>query len=50
MKVVLFGATGMVGAGALIECLAELAVTRLLLLPWRLVHRHERDGVYAPDV
>jgi uncharacterized protein YbjT (DUF2867 family) len=30
MKVVLFGATGMIGAGALLECLAEPRVERVL--------------------
>lgn len=32
MKVILFGATGMVGAGALLECLADRSVDRVLAI------------------
>ena len=38
MKVIIFGATGMVGKGVLLECLDEARVERVLL-----VSRHPTD-------
>lgn len=40
MKVVLFGATGMVGAGALIECLADPQVESVLVITRSSTGRH----------
>jgi uncharacterized protein YbjT (DUF2867 family) len=50
MKVIIFGATGMVGQGALIECLADPRVTQVLLVTRRPTGRsHEklREVVHA---
>jgi uncharacterized protein YbjT (DUF2867 family) len=48
MKVILFGATGMVGAGVLIECLADPRVTAVLVVgrhPCNVVHPKLRQMI-----
>ena len=51
MKVILFGATGMVGQGVLRECLIspeiEFVLTVVLLLPGRVRGRHEPGGLHS---
>ena len=50
MNVVLFGATGMVGAGALLECLADPRVTSVVVItrsPTGRAHPKLREVVHA---
>jgi uncharacterized protein YbjT (DUF2867 family) len=50
MKVILFGATGMIGQGALLECLRDPAVTSVLCVGRRPTGRHHeklREAVVA---
>ena len=50
MNVVLFGATGMVGAGALLECLADPGVQSVLVVtrsPTGRTHPKLREVIHA---
>ncbi len=50
MRVILFGATGMVGAGALIECLADNRVTAIVSVsrrPTSLTHPKLREVLHS---
>jgi uncharacterized protein YbjT (DUF2867 family) len=50
MKVVLFGSTGMVGAGVLVECIADPAVTSVVCVgrkPSGVTHAKVRDVLLA---
>jgi uncharacterized protein YbjT (DUF2867 family) len=50
VKILLFGATGMVGAGALLECLAEPRVESVLAItrsPTGRTHPKLREGIHA---